>query len=77
MVSSEEINEAFVVLSGKSGSRSVQNHYLVEFSEKANNSEKLQHSRETAEVYKMGWRQKELSRKMFGETQLTSHFDAC
>lgn len=63
MVSREAINEAFVVLSGKSGPRSVQNHYIGEFSEKANHSETLQHSHETAEAYKMGWRQKELSLK--------------
>lgn len=40
IVSSREINEAFVVLLGKSGPHSIQNHYLVESTEKADNSEK-------------------------------------
>lgn len=38
--SSKGINEAFVVLLDKSGPHSIQNNYLVESAEKANNSEK-------------------------------------
>lgn len=73
--SSKGINEAFVVLLDKSGPHSIQNNYLVESAEKANNSEKsIALSRNHKSSQNMMKAEKNFSSEcMFLEIQLTCH----
>lgn len=74
--SSKGINEAFVVLLDKSGPHSIQNNYLVESAEKANNSEKsiaLSRNHKSSQNMMKAEKKNFSSKYMFLEIQLTCH----